>query len=208
MTQTDRAGHKYSAVTLIELIVAVGLLAIVVIAASNFGIFSHHHFITTDRRSRLQNELTYALEHMSRQITIAIGSRAIIGADPVRFDNIQGRPAIEIFIDSNAAGAPDGQGNPQAPTQNDRWVGYRFTATNELRFYPDCGSNQNPVCAGRRNNLIARNIRRPAAGDLGVAGNAINITLGAVWDATSAVSVDNPEVIMRTSVTMPSVSAN
>lgn len=203
------------AMTLLELLIAVSLLAVVILAVSNLDLFSRHHLLGIDRRSSLQNELSYCLEHMSKRITTAIGNRRAVGAgtqDPIRFNNILGNRAFQVFIDFNATATADGRGAPGSGTQNDRWVAYRFDNNNAVHFYANCGNAANPVCVGV-NPVIARRIQAPAVGqinatDAAVPVNRVNIRLTAIWDTAVPVSINNPNVTMATSVVMPSVSMN
>lgn len=62
------AERKKPAVTLIELIVAMILLAVILLGVSAFDNISNKIFISSVRRSHLLNELTYVLDHLDKHV--------------------------------------------------------------------------------------------------------------------------------------------
>jgi len=64
--------HK--SVTLVELIIAIVLLSVMVIGFSSIETFSRYHVLSADRRVKLQNNVSYALDHMTKHIAQAIGN--------------------------------------------------------------------------------------------------------------------------------------
>jgi Tfp pilus assembly protein PilE len=76
--------------TLIELMVSVVIVGVIMLSIQSISIFSWDRLINSDRRSKVQNELSYALEHMSKYVQLATG-------------NIN-RPAIQLFPPGNPTG--------------------------------------------------------------------------------------------------------
>jgi len=66
--------------TLIELLISIVLLSLIVLGFASINVFSRYHVITSDRRAKLQNEVSYCMEHMTRNISMAFGNTEI---DPV-----------------------------------------------------------------------------------------------------------------------------
>jgi len=210
-------------VTLIELLIAVVLLSIVALGLANIDIFTHSQVISADRRAKLQHEASLALEHMTKEISKAIGNEMI--DDPtvsddgvnsvVKTQNIGGNSAVWAYIEGNP---PDGKRD----TVNDHWVAYRFTGASgndryQIRFCPQCTNNPCTQCnPAWSDNIIARNImaftiiKPNAGGPLNT--NSVTVQVSACWDPDGdprpCNTIDNPQVDMNTSIRMPSVSAN
>jgi len=174
--------------TLIELIIALVLLSVIILGLNSITLFSHFHVTSSDRRAKLQNEASLALEHMSKEISKAIGD---VNNTPVIIEDSNRR--IRIYIDANG----DGQ-------RNDYYIAYQYQGSPDyhIRYYPNYpGSSE----------VIARKISsfNPSYNSVN---NYITIQLTACWDPQTAVlpngSIDNPCVNMNTSIKMPSVSTN
>lgn len=84
MGRTIIMKRQNKGLTLLELIIAVILLGIVVLAVTNIDYFAHFHVITADRRVRLQNELSLVLEHMSKKVSQSIGEQDQISHYPIQ----------------------------------------------------------------------------------------------------------------------------
>ncbi len=205
--------YPKKSLTLIELLIAIVLLSVIILAISSIDLFTRFHTISADRRVKLQNEISYALDHMAKEITLTIGNRAIAAKDPVDLTPISGDAAIRVFIDLGLTSGPgDGLGDRQSPTQGDRWIAYRFTGAAgnsadrfQIWYYANCvGPNCNqPGSIGPE--VIARNI---ADFNRSVIDNVVEVAVTARWQPTQAASPDNPEVVMRTKIKMPSVSTH
>ncbi|MCM8801492.1 MAG: hypothetical protein NC912_05775 [Candidatus Omnitrophica bacterium] len=197
--------------SLIELIIAVSLLLFCTLAVTNLDIFSRYQVITSDKRIKVQNELSYALEHMQLQISRAIGNSTLDSI--VDTSAISGDLGVKVYID---AGKWDGTiqdylpGDGVRATDNDHWIGYRFTGATgnspyQLWYYHFCA---NANCAGNSSpaTVIAKNITSFIVS--GLIDNYINVALTGRWDATQNVSVDNPEITMRIRIYLPAVSTH
>ncbi len=183
-------------ITLMELLIAIGLLSMVVLALSSIDLFSRHHLIDSDRRARLQNEVSYALEHMTQQISGAVGNMAIQSQIPINTTAKLPDPAISILTDSNG----DGQG--------DTWMIYWFKPSDHLIWYcPNCtGGASCPSCASSDSPNIAQRIATFNATN--TTDNYVNVNIIGRWEPAQAESVDNPQVSMNASIKMPSVSTH
>lgn len=207
-------------VTLLELLIAITLLSVIVLAFSSIELFSRHHVLTSERRATLQNEVSYVLEHMSKGISRAIGNGLINSGSVIRRDAIAGDTAIWAYIDY------DGNGQRSS---SDRWIAYRFTGLAGSDAYqmqycsyctnPDPNPNLKcvictPAWGTPSNSILTTKIfdfkpnydNTTADGD--PIDNYVDITITARWEPGQPVSVDNPQVTMTTRIKMPSVSAN
>jgi len=71
-------------VTLIELLVAVSLIFLVILALTNIDIFGRTMVISSSNRALLQNELSTALEHISKNIVHATGDQLLVLNRPIQ----------------------------------------------------------------------------------------------------------------------------
>ncbi|MBM3245834.1 MAG: hypothetical protein FJZ13_00685 [Candidatus Omnitrophica bacterium] len=217
--------QKIRSVTLLELLVGLALLSIIILIVSSFDLYTNQQVIGSERRAMLQNEVSYILDHMAREINRAIGNESVNGANSVvNPDNIGANQAIRIYIDAN------GNGRREVAAGTDFWIAYRFTDNAgppvnrfQIRFCPRCTTPACAACAapnawGTAANILSRRIE-----DLNIAGvtdgdvlvnNSIDITLTACWDPSQALGFGacgtpaNPQVNMRATMFMPSVSTN
>jgi hypothetical protein len=203
-------------VTLLELLIAITLLSVIVIGFTSIDMFSRYHVLTADRRAKVQNEVSYVLEHMSKEISKAIGDSNNL---PVVIDDSNRR--VKVYIDYN----PDGQRGT-----GDRWIAYRYRDSSapeaeryQLWYCPQCTDSTCGVCTpddwnstGFINNgyVLSRKITSfsPTYDNTETDGDPrddyLEIQSTIRWDPAQAVSFDNPEVTMSTRIKMPSVSTN
>jgi prepilin-type N-terminal cleavage/methylation domain-containing protein len=196
--------------TLIELVIAITLMSLLVLSYYSIYFFSSYHTISAINRTRIQNEVTIALEHMTKEISYGIGD---FNQPVVEIVNIAGDRAIKVWIDGNPYSspvvAPDGRRDSYP---DDHQIAYRFTGAGgaaansyQIWYYANCvGPNCNqpgnigPEVVARHISSFTRNIMD----------NYLNIVIVARWKPNQDASVDNPEVTMRTQIKMPSVSTN
>jgi len=189
-------------ITLLELLIAIALLSVIILALSGVDFFSRSHVIDSDRRATLQNEVSRVLEHMSKEIVRAIGNMAIAGQNPIDLTNILGDTAIRIFVDQDQ----DGQ-----ISAGDRWIAYRYNAASfQIWYCPQCTDISCTTCIplwGDTANVIAHHISlfNPSVID-----NCVEVRITACWNPAAADcgTVNNPHLTMHTHIKMPSVSTN
>ncbi len=212
-----RALRKYNyparGLTLLELLIAVSIFGIITIALSNIDTFSRYHAITSDRRAKLQNDASYVLEHMRRNLmgTVTVtsgggwtGYGGAIGDynnNPVSSTTIGGNNAIVINIDYNNNGKWDG-------TTTDRQIAYSYSAANYQIWYFPPYSGGTP---GSYMVLTSSRIRTNTSYTYNSANNYIEVVIGACWtpssDATCGTPT-NPALSVKSRIYMPSVSTN
>lgn len=219
--------RRTSAVTLVELLMALVLLSIIVLGISQIEIFSNFHLISTDRQAKINNEASLALEYMNKQIMQAVGNEIIGGPDSVvqavasAFPNDDNNQ-ISFAIDTNNDGTAD----------TIRAYRYRNNSApagskNQIWYCPQCPAGD-MTCAtctpawGTQDNTIARNINsftpcKPIVGGTCTSSgtlekNYVTIQIQGCWDPTqtyySCGTQDNPSVDMKADIKMPSVSTN
>lgn len=207
--------HLNKSITLIELLISIILLAVVVLGFSSIDLFSRYHVLTTDRQAQVQNDVSYALEHMSKEITKAIGNDYVYGADSVvktgQAGAIAGDVAIRVYIDANANGLRE------TAAGTDHWVVYRYRPGSapaseryQLWYCPECRNAPCTQCVpawGSSRNILSRKITDFNA-NYNSGDNYVDIQVTARWDPAQSASNDNLQVSMKTRIKMPSVSTN
>jgi len=198
---------RYS-LTLVELIIAMVLVSVIVLGLSSINIFSRYHVISSDRRTKLQNEVSFILEHMNKYVSLAIGNEMINGADSVvGITQTANSAQMKVYIDANLNGVRD-----------DYWIAYRLdlsgTDSYRLRY---CGRCLDSNCTfgqcvvpqevlGTR--ITAFNPAKPVNASGQLNRNSLSANLAACWNPAVSESADNPCVTMNASISMPSVSVN
>lgn len=191
-----KGNGKQRGTTLIELLIAVGLLLLVVLGFQSIHLFSNYHVINADRRAKLQNESVYTLQHMAKEISKAIGD---ISQSAVEISDISSDTAIKVYIDYNQNGQRDG---------GDRQIAYRFTGTTgspsdryQIWYY------SNYVNPSSSYEVISRNVTlfEPTT-----TGNYVNVKITVCWDSdgnpVACGTQDNPGITMQSRIHMPGVT--
>lgn len=189
-------------VSLLELLVAIVLLSVLVLGLTSIDFFSRNHVISSDMRSRLQNEIYLALEHINRSAIRATGDNTSFGILDPTF--VGPSPYHETFtqirIDLNS---------PPTPTSyaDDTWVGYaldlRGGHDGELFYCQDlaatnyCGSGfeANRVIIASHIPLDGFRVAQVFGPD-GVTPIGLTVILNARHDVGIPASLENPEMTM------------
>lgn len=189
--------------TLIELLISICLLAVMVLGFSSINLFTNFQVISSDRRAKLQNEASLALEHMAKQMSQAIGDKNNL---PYQFyvDNL----GIRVRQDTYPSGG--GNGKVDLGASGDTWVGYRHEGNSVLYYENDPDGSHSGTVWTVSNRIVTASdgltIEIPKDAGSNDMINEFAITVKARWDPVTAISVDNPEVILKTTVLAPSVS--
>lgn len=212
--------------TLIELMIAVALLSIVALSLSSVHLFSRYHLNTSERRAKLQNEVSYILEHMTKEISKGIGNEWVYGGGTTVLAEDTSASAVKrirVKIDDSN---PLGQYN-----NGDHWIGYTYTPGSdyELAYCSNFGTDVNPaaVCQATTsvlsNKVTSFDMTVPKSPGTSVSpcpsgpdsqcltDNYVDINITACWnpaDSSTFNKPDNPCVTMREAISMPSVSTN
>ncbi|MBN2830857.1 MAG: prepilin-type N-terminal cleavage/methylation domain-containing protein [Candidatus Omnitrophica bacterium] len=189
---------RNKSVTLIELIIAIVLVAVIILGISSINIFSNYHIISSDRRAKVQNEVSLCLEHITKEASRAIGNEAVFIGNTVV--DIVTNTSLAVFIDADLDGKRD--------TAKDYWIKYTF-ANNILSYCGNCGNSF--VCGScsistevLSKKITAFNPKKDFAD-----GNHIEVSITGCHNpgGTPACGTpDNPEITMHTAVDLPSVS--
>lgn len=195
--------------TLLELLIAIVLLSVIVLSISSIEVFSRHNLMSSDIRAKIQNDISFVLEHMTKHISRTIGNDNAYPNQVVAFSTCGTNPTtttLAVFIDANYNGKRD---------TNDHWVVYEFssgTTSKELKFCFSGGdSSVTPVCPNSCTTWETLSTKIRSFGialDPGTK-NVLDVTISGLNSPTEAANdIKNPSVKMATSIFMPEVSIN
>lgn len=182
--------------TLVELVVAVAILGVVLLAIQVIGDVSRDRLMTSDRKARTQNEASFILDHMTRNLERAIGSNALPGVD------ISGSSMIRVRVDRNDNGIPD-------DNTATSWLSYVYNAgTNQLTYSQNCQPVGGPWPAG--GTVISNKVEAFSCNFISL-NNFVNLEVttcyNPAWTTPPCSDRANPTVTMRTRVVLPQVSS-
>ena len=184
-------------VTLLELLLASSMVGLLILGISSLTNFAQFHLISFDRRTQIQNESSYVLEHMAKNISQGIGSFNNLGVVEHSTEEW-----IKVRLDRNSNGIPDDDGVTD-------WIAYRYIpAQNEIQYHANYDASSWPTTGGE---TITRKITdfncSVTSGD-----NYIFSDVTACWDPDGVPyncgTIDNPQVKMQARIKMPAVSVN
>jgi type II secretory pathway pseudopilin PulG len=179
-------------VTLIELLIAIVILSAIVIGFYGIESFGRSQTQSADRRAQLQNELSYTLAHMTKQISRAIGNESLYGVNTVINKTDVGvvTTLLQVYIDDLVLGKKGIK-----DTTGDHWIAYEFS-NNQISYYGNYPGTS---------EVVSSHIYSFWASLL--TENYIDVIIVAHWNPTQPESADNPEVKMSSRIMMPAVSA-
>jgi len=180
--------------TLLELLIALVLFSVILLAFTSIQYFSRFHLVTSERQSQLQNELSLALEHMGKSVQLGVGYPPDNPPNytPPNHPAIEQRPAndgFRVYIEPT----PPTPGNPAG----DITVNYilnNHSLSNDL----DNVTFSTHILSGVVYGLLPAN---PANGFyINITENSSMVEIGLVarWQPDNPVSFDNPQVVMKT----------
>ncbi len=141
--------------TLIELLIAVSLLSVVILAAATFDIASRNFLRASQRKAEVVNDATLVLDHMHKNILSAIGDIHNFTITPVGGGGF-GSNGVQFIRDSNNDAMLNGINGP------DRIDQYLFDPSigHSIDFLPAQGLGGLPTV-----NLTRRLVPNPGGAD-------------------------------------------
>lgn len=199
--------------TLIELLIVVVLLSLISLGFFNLHIFSQEQVFQADRRAKVQNEISFILEHMTKHVKGTAWHGGAIGD----INNLPitlvagggGVTQIQIRTDWNNNGRLDTPAGGGADT--DKTIIYEYDNHN-IRFYPNF--EDSPGASEVLTNLAVIigpfNAGGPTTVAYTIGDNFFDIQISGCWDPTQPALpvLENPHVTMTATINMPAVSVN
>jgi hypothetical protein len=204
-------------ITLMELLVALAVATVIILYFFAIEKIARQDLFNIDRRNKVQNEVSYVMQHLSKNLPKTIGSRAVSGQDPISATFIIPPRDVSLvfFVDlaDDCVSAGDGQWN----TQCDRWSAYRYRCGSvspkaeryQLWYYASC---QGTNCTGVGTigpEVIATRI---TAFNCSITDNYVDVEVTGCWDPDGSPyacgTTSNPSVTMHAYINMPAVSTN
>lgn len=201
-------------ITLVELLIAIVLIGMIVLGLHSIELFSRFHIIASDRQAKLQNEIAYVLEHMSKKMLNAVGNTNATdpGQRPIATNSIEVDNTIQIRTDTNSNGQRD---------SGDKQIAYRYRAPDYQIWYysnyTDCLDYADPSCYEVITHKIIRpdfstDTTQPTHFTYSSSNNYLDLQITACWDPdgdpNACGTPDNPSITMRARINMPSASTN
>jgi len=192
---------KISGLTMIELLICMVLVSMIMLGFYSFDSFSRYQVINTDRRAKVQNDLSYAIEYMSSKVQQSIGD---YNNPPIKSYPAPGnQTGFQVRMDLN---------NPQTPSNltDDTWVNFSLSG-NEIT------SGSESLTKKISGSFVANTTMPtyPTGGfyvkitDPGPdQGMAVDIGLNGLYNTSAAAGVDNPKASIKTRLISPCSSAN
>jgi len=193
------------AVTLIELLLAISLLVVVMLAVSAIDIVSRRQLKEVDLRTTLYNEINYAMESIVKNVSQAVG----IYSDPAVCVNSTGTtptgcPADDSVQSGSYLNFRRQDTSGVAPTfsnlADNPWGVYRL-ASNEIQYSENSGSTWDSLTRSRISSIL---FTRGGTQNI----NSVNVRISAREKPLSAVDpLTNPEVTVESNITVNGMSA-
>jgi len=148
---------------------------------SSIDIFSRHHVISADRRSKLQNELSYALEDIHKNLLYGTGN----------YDNpplVQLVDGFKVRVDNNPVQTPQ-------DFSDDAWISYTLSG-NQLSSSTS-GVLASHILSGVEFRAMPANPESGLYILFSDNNTAVEVGLVARWNPGEAQSIDNPQAAMK-----------
>lgn len=189
------------AFTLIEILVGLGLVSLVFLTFISIDMFTRYQLVAVDRKAKMQNAISVVMEHMSKNLLLAIGN-PLTDLSPIQaeFESGSHLKWIKIRVDSNANGMAD---------IADKWIAYEYKTDSESIVYfsnvPEYGSptGDSQVLAKRIKSFEVSDGILPSGR---LVNSFITFFISSRWFTESPIDHQNPEINMINSISMPAVS--
>lgn len=184
-------------ITLIELIIAISLVGMIVLAIVAVDMASRRFVNTSDFEARAQNQISPALELIAKDVSRAVGNRiSDTGVNQTSAAKID----IAARLDINATGGPN---NTPGNYGDDTWIGYGFDSGTSTIRRRECLNNAWPCVATASNSTVANHIVSPTNFTINSTNGAVRIVISSRLPES-----DNTTVTLETTVFPRGNSAN
>jgi Tfp pilus assembly protein PilE len=205
--------RRKKGITLIELVISVVLLSLLIVVASYFNIFGRYFISSADKRTKVQNELSFALEHMQKYVNQATGNASSAANRPIQ--QLAGSNGFQVRVDPNTLN-PATAATPSNLT-DDIWISYTLAGNTLTATYSGGGYAAETLSTRVLNNVTYTTIpdalpAKPSGFYINITNNgaAIEVSLVGRYDPVpaGAAAKDNPQVVLKTRMLTRTASSN
>ena len=175
--------------TLTELLIAVVLTGLVILAVSSVDITSRKFFAVANKEARAQNEAKIAMEHIVKHLQLGVGDINNPG-----FTIAPGGSQIDVNIDWDN----DGQFTGSPPDRIIRYI-YQGNPNYKIVYDPDIGVAGDEDLTDKR--VTNTNFERTAP-------NVVKVTIETLHDPSKVEGPDNPKATLTSSAILRAMSIN
>lgn len=203
--------------SLAELLIAVALMGLIILAVTSVSITSYRFFGAAKKESRVLDEAKIAMEHMVKNLQLGIGDMTNpstpVGSPPLADDSrgfliLDGAgglvasgttaPQIRVKRDGLKTGVVDGRFDPTG--SDDGIIEYRYDPANyKIVYDPDIG------LAGDE-DLTDEMISDANFEEINY--NELKVTIEVLRDPSKPESLENPETTLTSSIVLRAMSTN
>ena len=192
----DEGRKDKAAFSLVELIIAISLMGLIILAIVAVDVGSRGFLKTSDDESTLQNEANFVMETMAKDI-----SRSFKGNKNNRSIEVSsGKDTLEIRLKGSGA---------SFDYSNSKWVRYQFAdATIKKQVCAGASISSDGKCSSwpSSSQQLVKNIIKDCVFSFDTATSVVGITITARAKPSENPGQDNPEVILETSAISRSIS--
>lgn len=205
-----KSGSKNTrSITLVELIVSIIIVSIMVLTVYGIYTFSHSQVLNAERRTKVQNELAFALEHMSKYVQQANGNKS--NPPIAAYPDLATQTGFQARVDFNSTQTP-------SVLSDDAWVSYSLSGNT---LSAGCSGTGCPFVSEVLTDKVITNFvsgtmpNNPTNGfyvSIDSTGNIVEVGLVGRFKPTEAVSAEtkliNPQLEMKAKIVCNNASTN
>jgi Tfp pilus assembly protein PilE len=189
-------------ITLSELIVSIMIIGIMILSFYSLESFSHEKIVSADRRTKVQNSLSYCMDTMGKMVLRANGNKD--NPPILLYPTVGVKSGFQVRVDFNTPQTPDN-------LADDEWV-YFTISGNQLSVGGTTVPTEvlsSKILANFNNSVMPAT---PADGFyvwVDATGNTVDLGLVGRYDTASPANLSmNPQVAMKTRIFCNNSSAN
>ena len=195
---------KKCALTLVELMVSVIIVSIIVLSLYGILNSSYLQMTASVRRTKVQSDLAFALEHMSKYVQLGIGTAA---NHALSYTPIVTPTGFSVRVDLNSPSTP-------ASFVDDAIISYTISGNT---LSASCSGTNCPFTSQVLSSLLLPGFSLsliPAVPTMGfyavisAAGNQLTVGLAGRFNPALAASFQNPQIVNKTRLICSSCSSN
>ena len=207
--------NQIKSVTLIEVIIALVALSTIALYITAIESIGRQDLLVANRRTKVQNEAVYLLEHITRKITGviarggAIGNTSIAAQAPVDITTgILGDRALLVWVDFNKNGQRDA---------SDKQIAYRYRPAPDYEVwfyinYTDSPGSYEVITSKMIRPDFSTTTSQPTYVVYSSTLNYLDIQVTSCWDPDGVPDAcgtsKNPQVAMHAYIKMPAVATH